>query len=104
MIYPFVVATIQRTSLSLARNSWQTTISPAFQTTLAAEAVRALHLRPGMKLSQTVDGSRLILEPLLDVDELAGSLGKGGAPVSVEKMNKGSKAALAAAGRKGLHG
>jgi hypothetical protein len=96
--------TIQMSSLSRQRITSQTTISPAFQTTLAAEAVRALHLRPGMKLSQTVDGTRLILEPLLDVDDLAGSLSKGRKPVSVEKMNKGSKAALAAAGRKGLHG
>ncbi len=84
------------------RISAQTTISPAFQTTLAAEAVRALNLRPGMMLSQTVEGNRLVLEPLHDVDSLAGSLGKGRATVGIEKMNRGAKTALARAGRKGL--
>lgn len=79
----------------------QTTISPAFQTTLAAEAVRTLKLRPGMKLSQTVEGNRLILEPLEDVDHLAGSLGANKPPISISKMNKGTKAAIAAASRQG---
>lgn len=94
--------TLQRKPSTRRRVSARTTISSAFQTTLAAAAVRALKLRPGMKLSQTVEGNRLILEPLQDVDTLAGSLGKGRAPVSVEKMSRGAKAALAQAGRKGL--
>lgn len=92
----------QRKTVARRKIVTQTTISPAFQTTLAAEAVRALKLRPGMILSQTVEGNRLILEPLQDVDSLAGSLGKGRAPVSLEKMNQGAKKALAQAGRKGL--
>ncbi len=92
----------QRRLPASRRISAQTTISPAFQTTLAAEAVRALSLRPGMILSQTVEGSRLILEPLHDVDSLAGSLGTGRAPVSIEKMKHGAKAAMAQAGRKAL--
>lgn len=94
---------IQRKRPASRRISTQTTISPAFQTTLAAEAVRALKLRPGMILSQTVEGNRLILEPLHDVDSLAGSLGTGRAPVSVEKMKQGAKAAMARAGRKATH-
>ena len=94
--------TFQRRLPASRRLSAQTTISPAFQTTLAAEAVRALSLRPGMILSQTVEGSRLILEPLHDVDSLAGSLGTGRAPVSIEKMKHGAKAAMAQAGRKAL--
>ena len=93
---------LQRRLPASRRISTQTTISPAFQTTLAAEAVRALSLRPGMILSQTVEGSRLILEPLHDVDSLAGSLGTGRAPVSIEKMKHGAKAAMAQAGRKAL--
>ncbi len=97
------MATIKRKPSTRPASS-QTTISPAFQTTLSAEAVRTLNLRPGMKLSQTVEGNRLILEPLLEVDALAGSLGKGKAAVSVEKMSKGARSALAAAGRKGQHG
>ena len=94
--------TLQRKLPTSRRISAQTTISPAFQTTLAAEAVRALKLRPGMMLSQTVEGHRLVLEPLHDVDSLAGSLGKGRATVGIEKMSRGAKAALAHAGRKGL--
>jgi bifunctional DNA-binding transcriptional regulator/antitoxin component of YhaV-PrlF toxin-antitoxin module len=94
--------TLQRKRLTTRRISTQTTISPAFQTTLAAEAVRALGLRPGMMLSQTVEGNRLILEPLQDVDSLAGSLGRGRATVGIEKMNRGARTALARAGRRGL--
>ncbi len=92
--------TIQRKRTAARRISAQTTISPAFQTTLAAEAVRTLNLRPGMILSQTVEGTRLILEPLHDVDSLAGSLGTGRVPVSIEKMRQAAKAAIAQAGRK----
>ena len=94
--------TFQRMRSTSRRISTRTTISPAFQTTLAAEAVRALNLRPGMMLSQTVEGNRLVLEPLHDVDSLAGSLGKGRAAVGIEKMSRGAKAALARSGRKGL--
>ena len=91
--------TLQSKRPAARRVSAQTTISPAFQTTLAAEAVRALNLRPGMILSQTVEGTRLILEPLNDVDSLAGSLGIGRKPVGIEKMKSGAKAAIARAGR-----
>jgi bifunctional DNA-binding transcriptional regulator/antitoxin component of YhaV-PrlF toxin-antitoxin module len=94
--------TLQRKQSAPRRISAQTTISPAFQTTLAAEAVRALGLRPGMILSQTVEGNRLILEPLHDVESLAGSLGTGRPPVSIEKMNQGARTALAKAGSKAL--
>lgn len=93
---------LQRKLPASRRISAQTTISPAFQTTLAAEAVRALGLRPGMILSQTVEGNRLILEPLHDVDSLAGSLGTGRPSVSVEKMKRGAKAAISQAARKTL--
>ena len=95
--------TLQRKLPTSRRISAQTTISPAFQTTLAAEAVRALNLRPGMILSQTVEGNRLILEPLHDVDSLAGSLGPGRPTVSIEKMKQGAKAAMAQAARQTLH-
>lgn len=94
--------TLQRKLPTSRRISAQTTISPAFQTTLAAEAVRALNLRPGMILSQTVEGNRLILEPLHDVNSLAGSLGPGRPAVSIEKMKQGAKAAMAQAARQAL--
>ena len=93
--------TLQRKRPASRRISAQTTISPAFQTTLAAEAVRALNLRPGMMLSQTVEGNRLILEPLHDVDSLAGSL-PGSRAGQRRKMNQGAKAALARVGGKAL--
>lgn len=93
------MATIHRKASPARRISGQSTISSALQTTLAAEAVRALGLRPGMKLSQTVEGNRLILEPLSDVETLAGSLGGKKPPVSIEKMTKGAKAAIARAGQ-----
>lgn len=95
------MSTVLRKPAASRRISAQTTISPAFQTTLAAEAVRALGLRPGMMLSQTVEGNRLILEPLHDVDTLAGSLGRNRTPVALDKMNRGAKTALARAGQKG---
>jgi hypothetical protein len=93
------MATIHRKASPSRRISGQSTISSALQTTLAADAVRALGLRPGMKLSQTVEGNRLILEPLSDVDSLAGSLRGKRAPVSIEKMTRGAKAAIARAGQ-----
>lgn len=101
-LQPLVMLTFQRKLPTSRRISAQTTISPAFQTTLAAEAVRALNLRPGMILSQTVEGNRLILEPLHDVDSLAGSLGPGRPTVSIEKMKQGAKAAMAQAARQAL--
>ena len=94
--------TLQRKRPTSRRISAQTTISPAFQTTLAAEAVRALNLRPGMMLNQTVEGNRLILEPLHDVESLAGSLATGRAPVSLERMKQGAQAAMARAGHQAL--
>ena len=45
------------------------------------------------------DGACLILEPLHDVDSLAGSLGTGRPSVSIEKIKQGAKAAIARAGR-----
>jgi hypothetical protein len=55
-----------------------------------------------MMLSQTVEGNRLILEPLHDVDALAGSLGQNRTPVSLERMKQVAKSALARAGQIGL--
>ena len=46
----------------------QTKISKAYQTTISAEAIRRLGLRPGQRVTQIVDGQRLILEPVEDVD------------------------------------
>jgi bifunctional DNA-binding transcriptional regulator/antitoxin component of YhaV-PrlF toxin-antitoxin module len=80
----------------------QTKISKAFQTTISAEAIRVLGLRPGQRVNQIVDGKRLILEPVEDVDELAGSLGKGKRAHSVEEIRTAARKGMAKAGMAGL--
>lgn len=50
----------------------QTKISKTYQTTILAEAIRLLGLRPGQRVNQIVEGKRLILELVEDVDALAG--------------------------------
>ena len=66
----------------------QTKISKAYQTTISAEAIRVLGLRPGQRVNQIVDGKRLILELVEDVDALAGSLGKGGVGTPSKKSRQ----------------
>jgi bifunctional DNA-binding transcriptional regulator/antitoxin component of YhaV-PrlF toxin-antitoxin module len=80
----------------------QTKISKAFQTTISAEAIRVLGLRPGRRVNQIVDGNRLILEPVEDADALAGSLGKGKRAHAVDEMKSMGRKAIAKAGAAGL--
>ena len=80
----------------------QTKISKAFQTTISAEAIRLLGLRPGQRVNQIVDGNRLILERVEDADALAGSLGKGKRAHSVDEMKAAGKKGIAKAGAAGL--
>ena len=80
----------------------QTKISKAFQTTISAEAIRMLGLRPGQRVNQIVEGKRLILELVEDVDALAGSLGKGKKAHSIEEMNAAARKSMAKAGAVGL--
>jgi bifunctional DNA-binding transcriptional regulator/antitoxin component of YhaV-PrlF toxin-antitoxin module len=80
----------------------QTKISKAFQTTLSAEAIRILGLRPGQRVNQIVEGNRLILEPLEDVDALAGSLGKGKRTHSIDEIKAAARKGIAKAGAAGL--
>lgn len=80
----------------------RTKISKAFQTTISAEAIRMLGLRPGQRVNQIVEGKRLILEPVEDVDALAGSLGKGKRARSIEEMNAAARKGMARAGSAGL--
>jgi hypothetical protein len=49
-----------------------------------------------------VEGKRLILELVEDVDALAGSLGKGRATRSVEEMKMAARRGIAKAGSAGL--
>jgi bifunctional DNA-binding transcriptional regulator/antitoxin component of YhaV-PrlF toxin-antitoxin module len=80
----------------------QTKISKVFQTTISAEAIRLLGLRPGQRVNQIVDGKRLIMELVEDADALAGSLGKGKRAHSVDEMKAAGKQAMAKAGAAGL--
>lgn len=61
-----------------------------------------LGLRPGQRVNQIVDGKRLILELVEDVDALAGSLGKGKKASSVEEINTAARKGIAKAGMAGL--
>jgi len=80
----------------------QTRITSAFQTTISAEAIRVLGLRPGQRVNQIVEGKRLILEPVEDVDALAGSLGTGRKAPSIEEMKSTARKGIAKAGMAGL--
>jgi bifunctional DNA-binding transcriptional regulator/antitoxin component of YhaV-PrlF toxin-antitoxin module len=66
----------------------QTKITKAYQTTISAEAIRVLGLRPGQRVNQIIDGNRLILEPVEDADALPGSLGKGKRTHTIEEMKR----------------
>ena len=81
-----------------------TKISKAYQTTISAEAIRRLGLRPGQRVNQIVEDTRLILEPVEDADALAGSLGarKRVPSPSVEELKKSTRRGIARAGMKGM--
>jgi bifunctional DNA-binding transcriptional regulator/antitoxin component of YhaV-PrlF toxin-antitoxin module len=80
----------------------QTKISKAYQTTISAEAIRMLGLRPGQRVNQIVEGKRLILELVEDVDALAGSLGVGKKSSSLEEIKTAARKGMAKAGMTGL--
>jgi len=61
-----------------------------------------LGLRPGQRVNQIVEGKRLILELVEDIDALAGSLGKGKRAHSIEEMNTAARKGIAKAGAAGL--
>ena len=61
-----------------------------------------LSLRPGQRVNQIVEGKRLILEPVEDVDALAGSLGKGSGIHSVDDIKAAGRKGITEAGAAGL--
>jgi bifunctional DNA-binding transcriptional regulator/antitoxin component of YhaV-PrlF toxin-antitoxin module len=89
-------------NLNILLNVTQTKISKAFQTTISAEAIRLLGLRPGQRVNQIVEGKRLILELVEDVDALAGSLGRAKGTHSVEEMKAAARKGMAQAGAAGI--
>jgi hypothetical protein len=56
----------------------------------------------GQRVNQMVEGKRLILELVEDADALAGSLGKGKHPHSVDEIKAAARKGLAKAGTAGL--
>jgi hypothetical protein len=59
-------------------------------------------LRPGQRVNQIVEGNRLILELVEDVDALAGSLGTGKRGRSIDEMKVAARKGIAKAGLAGL--
>jgi bifunctional DNA-binding transcriptional regulator/antitoxin component of YhaV-PrlF toxin-antitoxin module len=88
--------------LSIMLFMTQTKISKAFQTTISAEAIRMLGLRPGQRVNQIVEGKRLILELVEGADALAGSLGKGRRAHSIKEIKATGRKAMTKAGAAGL--
>jgi bifunctional DNA-binding transcriptional regulator/antitoxin component of YhaV-PrlF toxin-antitoxin module len=80
----------------------QTKISKAYQTTISAEAIRLLGLRPGQRVNQIVEGKRLIFEVVEDVNALAGSLGKGKRVHSIDEIKAAARKEITQAGAAGL--
>jgi bifunctional DNA-binding transcriptional regulator/antitoxin component of YhaV-PrlF toxin-antitoxin module len=80
----------------------QTKISKAFQTTISAEAIRKLGLQPGRRVNQIVEGNRLIMELVEDVNALAGSLGTGKRAHSADEMKAAARKGITKAGAAGL--
>ena len=79
----------------------QTKISKAFQTTISAEAIRLLGLRPGQRVNQIVEGKRLIMEVVEDAAALAGSLQKAKRRHSVREMKEAAINGITRAGMAG---
>jgi bifunctional DNA-binding transcriptional regulator/antitoxin component of YhaV-PrlF toxin-antitoxin module len=80
----------------------QTKISKAFQTTISAEAIRRLGLKPGQRVNQIVENNRLVLEPVEDVDALAGSLGQRKQKHSLDEIKAAARKGITKAGAAGL--
>ena len=70
------------------------TLSPKNQTTLSAEFVRQLALHPGMRLKQSVENGKIILEPVPDVSTAFGALNPKRKYVSIEEETSGMEKAI----------
>jgi bifunctional DNA-binding transcriptional regulator/antitoxin component of YhaV-PrlF toxin-antitoxin module len=80
----------------------QAKISKAFQIALSTEAIRALGLRPGMRVNQFIEGSRIVIEPVEDADALAGSLGTEKRAPSVKELKTAARRGITKAGVSGV--
>jgi len=71
------------------------TLSSKNQTTLGAEFVKSLKLQPGMRLKQSVEGNRIIIEPLEDVATAFGALKPKRKFRSIAEETEGMEAEIA---------
>ena len=71
------------------------TLSSKNQTTLNADFVKRLKLLPGMRLKQSVEGNRLVIEPLADVSTAFGALKPKRKFRSVAEETEGMESAIA---------
>ena len=70
------------------------TLSQKNQTTLSVEFVRQLNLRAGMRLKQSVEGGKIILQPVPDISTAFGALKPKRKFVSIEEETKGMEKAV----------
>ena len=70
------------------------TLSPKNQTTLSVEFVRQLNLRAGMKLRQSLENGKIILQPVPDVSTAFGALKPKRKFVSIEEETQGMEKAI----------
>jgi len=70
------------------------TLSPQNQTTLTAKFVRQLKLHAGMRLKQTVEDGKIILEPVPEVSTAFGALKPKRKFVSIEDEAVGMEKAI----------
>jgi len=69
-------------------------LSTKNQTTLSVEFVRRLKLRAGMRLKQTIENGRIILQPVPDVSTAFGALKPKRKFVSIAEETKGMEKAI----------
>lgn len=72
-----------------------TTLSPKNQTTLSMEFVKALGLAPGTRLKQSLEGNRIVIEPIAGVMTAFGALAADGPVFTIKEETEGMEAAVA---------
>jgi hypothetical protein len=73
-----------------------TTLSGKNQTTLGMEFVKSLGLMPGARLKQSLEGNRIIIEPIGDVMSAFGSLKSEIKAGSIAEETEAAERAMAA--------
>ena len=70
------------------------TLTGKNQTTLGMEFVKLLGLEPGTRLKQSLEGNRIIIEPLQDMMSAFGSLADSEPGTSIKEETAGMEAAI----------